>query len=93
MRYSHVTVYTSDNNLKCNKVLSLLEKYNISYEKKSITADQANMEELQGMGVYGTPATFIDENDPILGYQESKIKNELGIRDDNSEFGSKIKRF
>ncbi|WP_339229868.1 glutaredoxin domain-containing protein [Oceanobacillus sp. FSL K6-2867] len=93
MHYSEVTVYVSDNSLKCNQVLSLLDKYNISYKKKNVTANQSFMEELQELNIYGTPATFIDENEPILGYQKSKIKWALGIKDDDPESESKIKWF
>ncbi|MBP2079822.1 glutaredoxin family protein [Oceanobacillus polygoni] len=93
MRYSHVTVYISDNNLKSNKVISLLDKYNITYNKKNVSSNHTYMEELHEQEIYGTPATFIDGNEPILGYQKNKIENALGINGDNSDFGLQIKRF
>ncbi|MDC3413132.1 glutaredoxin family protein [Aquibacillus sp. 3ASR75-11] len=78
MEKPHVVVYVSDNCSHSEKVLSLLEYVNVPYEKKNISEEKKVVRELQQHQIYGTPATFIN-NQVILGYQKYKIKQALGM--------------
>ncbi len=74
MEDKEVVVYISDNSRKCDQLLSELDKMEINYETKNVTKNKSYMKELQNQGVYGTPATFIDnDKSPILGLQKNKI--------------------
>lgn len=75
-----ITVYVSDNNLQCKKLLTHLDKWNISYEEKNVTRNSEYMKDLQEQGIFGTPATFIAGQDrAILGFQEKHINHALEI--------------
>ena len=74
MEDKEVVVYISDDSRKCDQLLSELDNMGINYETKNVTKNKNYMEELQNKGVYGTPATFIDnDKSPILGPQKNKI--------------------
>lgn len=80
MSNKEVLVYVSEGCISCQKLLEKMDNFGIDYKTKNITEDDANKKELQDCGVYGTPATFIDEDaEPILGFQPNKLKRELGI--------------
>ncbi|OZU89181.1 hypothetical protein CIL03_09240 [Virgibacillus indicus] len=90
MSGKNVVVYISENNSQCKKLMNEMDKWDISYDTKNVTQNTEYMKELQDQGIYGTPATFIeDTREVILGFQKSKIKYALGINSVNfSEFGS-----
>lgn len=88
MSQPDVVVYVSDNSLKSNKVIDLMNDYNISYKKKNISNNSNYMKELHQRDIYGTPAVFIDDKQAILGYQKNKIKYALGIGDQVSHYSS-----
>ncbi len=81
MGNSNVVVYTSRDCSYCEKVLDKLTEWDVEYEERNVSEDRSHFRELQSMSVYGTPATFIN-GEKILGYQERKLKQSLGIRDD-----------
>ncbi len=84
MSKNNVWVYISEDNKDCERVLNLLDKKNVPYEVKNVTKHPENKKEMQKHGIYGTPATFIgDENNLILGYQEEKLNLMLGVLDKN----------
>ncbi|AVQ97999.1 hypothetical protein OBCHQ24_02660 [Oceanobacillus iheyensis] len=84
MSKNNVWVYISEDNEDCERVLQLLDKKNVPYEVKNVTKHPENKKEMQKRGIYGTPATFIgDENNLILGYQEEKLNLMLGVLDKN----------
>lgn len=80
MTEKSVIIYISENNKQCKKLLNQMEEWNVSYETRNITRNHDYKKELQDMDLYGTPATFIN-NDPtaILGFQKNKIKASLEL--------------
>lgn len=83
MGKKEVVVYVSDNSLPSKKILTHLDKWNISYEEKNVTKNSEYMKDLQEQGIFGTPATFIEgQEHAILGFQEKNINHALGIGDD-----------
>ncbi|MFC2947795.1 glutaredoxin family protein [Virgibacillus sediminis] len=80
MKDKQVTIYVSEDNSQCNKLISQMDEWNVPYEIKNVSKNTKYMRELQDMGIYGTPATFINGNEgPVLGYQKNRIKNNLGL--------------
>ncbi|MFC7063673.1 glutaredoxin family protein [Halobacillus seohaensis] len=80
MNQHRVVVYTSNQCSDCEQVLTKLKEWDIEYEEKNISQVQSYFKELQNQKVYGTPATFIND-EKVLGYQEHKLKRTLGIKD------------
>ncbi|UOR10331.1 glutaredoxin family protein [Halobacillus amylolyticus] len=78
MNKQKVVVYTSVGCSQSEKVLSMLNEWNVAFEERSITDNNQNFKELQEQGIYATPATIID-NEKVLGYQKHKLKRTLGI--------------
>lgn len=86
MSNREITVYVSDNNLQCKRLLTHLDKWDISYEEKNVTKHSEYMKDLQEQGIFGTPATFIEgQGHAILGFQEKNINHALEIREDFSD--------
>ncbi|WP_249872710.1 glutaredoxin family protein [Oceanobacillus saliphilus] len=85
---SQVTIYVSENEGEAHKVIRLLEEHNIPYIEKNVTKNENYMKELHSIEIYGTPATFIDDEQVILGYQKNKIKYALGLDNNASHYTS-----
>lgn len=80
MSNRNVTIYISDGCVKCADLLAQMNEWNISYHVKNISKSSKHLEELQEMGVYGTPATSIEgEHKAVLGFQKNKIMHALGL--------------
>lgn len=79
MNHPKVIVYTSRNCSNCDRVLSKLEEWKIDFEERNISENREFFKELQSKKVYGTPATFIDD-EKVLGFQERKLKRLLNIQ-------------
>ncbi|WP_079525614.1 glutaredoxin family protein [Halobacillus hunanensis] len=73
-----VVVYTSNDCVQCEKVLSKLREWNVAFEERNISSDKTHFKDLQAQRIYATPATFIN-NMKILGFQERKLRRTLGI--------------
>ncbi|WP_029271346.1 glutaredoxin family protein, partial [Virgibacillus alimentarius] len=71
MNNKNVTIYVSDGCNKCNDLLAQLDEWNVFYQIKNISKQREHLYELQKLGIYGTPATFIEgEYRAILGFQK-----------------------
>lgn len=81
MTDQHVVVYTSDDCTQCRKLINKLNEWSVPYEEKNISRNHSFVKELQERKVYGAPAVFINER-KILGFQEYKLKKELGLTED-----------
>ena len=73
-----VIIYTSTNCSECEKVMEKMNSLGVDYIEKSVSNNEDYLKELQNRGIFGTPATFID-NHTVLGFQESKLKYELSL--------------
>lgn len=69
-----IVVYVSDDCKESQRVINLLDRLAVPYQTKNISRTRTYLLELQGMGVYSTPAVIINETDKVLGYQAYKIK-------------------
>lgn len=57
-----------------------MDQWGVNYMVKNITQNIDMKRELQNLGIYGTPATFIEGySDPVLGCQIEKLKSRLNI--------------
>ena len=56
---------------------SWLQKNNIPYIEKNISADDASRVELLGLGYRTTPVVVTGSGDAIVGYNPSKFANAL----------------
>ncbi|MYL31664.1 glutaredoxin family protein [Halobacillus halophilus] len=81
MGNQNVVVYTSRDCASCNQVMDLLNEWNIDFEERNVSENRTYFKELQGKGVYGTPATFVDDY-RVLGFQKRKLQQVLGLRED-----------
>lgn len=81
MGNQNVVVYTSRDCASCNQVMDLLNEWNIDFEERNVSENRTYFKELQGKGVYGTPATFVDDH-RVLGLQKRKLQQVLGLRED-----------
>lgn len=78
MSDSKVVVYTSHDCVHCASVVTKLSEWDIDFEERNISDNREYIKELQKQKVYGTPATFVDD-EKVLGFQEKKLRRVLGI--------------
>ncbi|MGJ9459417.1 glutaredoxin family protein [Oceanobacillus sp. CF4.6] len=93
MSNNQVIVYISNDSVHSNKVIKLMNEHNIPYITKNVSDNTKYMKELQAKEIYGTPATYIDDQKVILGYQKNKIKYALGLDDKASHYSSLFEGF
>lgn len=83
MDSNEVTIYVSNNNINCEKVVNLMNEYGVCYELRNVSANREYMKEMQNNGIYGTPAVIIkDIDETILGFQKQRILRALNRRTD-----------
>lgn len=85
MTKHHVLIYTSSNSPECDRLVESLKAWGVEYTEKNVSVNSEYLKEIQRKGIFGTPVTFIDENH-ILGYQEIKLKFELGISNNQGSY-------
>ncbi|SIT08298.1 Glutaredoxin [Virgibacillus pantothenticus] len=91
MKEPKVLVYISNNSKECENVIQFLQEWHITYQTKNVNEQRANMKELQNLGIYGTPAIFVEgEKEPILGFQKNKLKYYLGLADKSMTYYSSL---
>lgn len=91
MKQPKVLVYISNDSKECEKVIRFLQEWDITYQIKNVNEQRGNMKELQKLGIYGTPAIFVDgEKEPILGFQKNKLKYKLGLIDKSISYYSSL---
>ncbi|SET79806.1 thioredoxin reductase (NADPH) [Oceanobacillus limi] len=75
-----VTVYISDNCAYCDKLIKTLNNWGIVFEQRNVSLNRDYMKELQEVGIYGTPVTYIRSTGQyILGLQINVMKKALAI--------------
>ena len=62
----------------CHSTKEFLSKNGIKFEDRNIASDPAAFDELRKMHVMTTPVTKVD-NAVIVGFDEEKLRKELGI--------------
>ncbi|HLS07807.1 glutaredoxin family protein [Lentibacillus sp.] len=87
MNEQEVIVYISENSSQCENLLEQLNQMDIHYKKRNVTEHRKYLVELQEEGIFGTPATFVDEK-VVLGAQVNKIKHALGMSDQYHSYTS-----
>ncbi|WP_010529396.1 glutaredoxin family protein [Lentibacillus jeotgali] len=87
MNEQEVIVYTSENSSQCEKLLNQLNQWKIDYKERNVTEHKEYLGDLQEEGIFGTPATFVDEK-VVLGAQFNKIKHVLGMSDQYHSYTS-----
>ncbi|MFD1361997.1 glutaredoxin family protein [Lentibacillus salinarum] len=80
MSEQEVIVYISENSSHCHNLVNKLYESDIDYKTKNVTEYPEYLEQLHEWGIFGTPATFVNDQ-AILGNQLNKIKSKLGMLD------------
>lgn len=80
MSKKNVTIYVSEDCHQCGDLITQLDEWNISYHVKNVTKNRRHLEELQDIGVFGTPATVVDE-EIILGFPRGILQRVFNIYD------------
>lgn len=62
----------------CQSVKEFLSRNGIAYEEKDVSAGEAALHELMGMGVFTTPATVID-GEIVVGFDRKRLAELLEV--------------
>lgn len=85
MNSHNVVIYTCDSCSECEKVIKKMDKWGVVHTVKNVSKNKEYLKELQNRGIFGTPATIVDDH-PVLGYQEGKLKSVLNLGDSQVPF-------
>ncbi len=76
----NVTIYSTQTCHYCQAAKEFFKENNIQYTTKDVTSDRALAQEMiDKSGQMGVPVIFVD-NDMIIGFDESKLRQLLDIK-------------
>ncbi|MGM8216643.1 glutaredoxin family protein [Bacillaceae bacterium W0354] len=67
-----VTLYTTDHCKKSEQLRNLFKEWGVTFKEKNTSKNKAFLKELQNLGIYGTPTTFIGDQF-IEGLQKDRL--------------------
>tara|TARA_Y100000310_G_C20037483_1_gene514638 strand:- start:115 stop:351 length:237 start_codon:yes stop_codon:yes gene_type:complete len=75
-----VKVYSTPTCPWCHKVKAWLKENKIEFKDINVADDEAAQKEMvEKSGQMGVPVTIIDDKEPIVGFDEGKLKEALGL--------------
>lgn len=75
----NVTIYSTPTCHFCHAAKEFFKKNNIAFIDKDVMSDQKSRAEMiEKSGQMGVPVIFVD-NEMVVGFNESKLKQMLGI--------------
>ena len=75
-----VTVYSTDTCPWCVKAKEFLKENKVEFEEKNVAEDDAARNELvEKSGQMGVPVIIVEGHDPIVGFDQEKLKEVLKI--------------
>ncbi|MDY6065702.1 MAG: glutaredoxin family protein [Finegoldia sp.] len=75
----NLTVYTSNGCQYCHALKDYLDENKVEYTERNISEDMEARKELMQKGHMGVPVTVIDGETEIVGFDQEKIKEALGL--------------
>jgi thioredoxin reductase (NADPH) len=77
-----IIVYTNTGCPYCSKIKQELQSWGFEdYEERNVGENPEYFNELHEKGIFGTPATFIND-EAVIGYRPNKMKKILGVSED-----------
>lgn len=77
-----IVVYTNTGCPYCAKIKQDLQSWGFKdYEERNVGENPEFFDELHEKGIFGTPATFIDD-EAVIGYRPNKMKSILGVSEE-----------
>tara|TARA_Y100000310_G_C20531500_1_gene738692 strand:+ start:593 stop:826 length:234 start_codon:yes stop_codon:yes gene_type:complete len=75
-----VKVYSTPTCPWCQKVKAWLKEKEIKFTEFNVADDEAAQKEMvEKSGQMGVPVIIIDDKEPIVGFDEGKLKEALGL--------------
>ena len=76
-----VKIYTTESCPWCKKVKEFFKENKVKYKEIDVGADQkAAKEMVEKSGQTGVPVTIVDNHEPIVGFDEAKLKKALKLK-------------
>jgi glutaredoxin 3 len=76
-----VTVYSTPTCPWCKKVKDWLNEHKVDFTELNVAEDNAAREEMiDKSGQMGVPVIIVEGHDPLVGFDEEKLKEVLGIK-------------
>lgn len=80
----NIVVYTTTGCSYCAKIKADLQRWGLAYEERNVAENKAYFDDLHKHGIFSTPVTFIND-EPVIGYRPNKMKQILGITDEQDK--------
>lgn len=75
-----VEIYSTPTCHFCNLAKDFFTDNNVDYTEYNVATDQDKRAEMvEKSGQMGVPVIIIEGSDPIVGFDEAKLKSELGL--------------
>lgn len=74
-----ITVYTSNGCQYCHAIKDYFDEKNVQYTEKNISEDVEARKELMQKGHMGVPVTVVDGETEIVGFDQARINEVLGL--------------
>lgn len=72
---NNIIVYVSEECPICDRVVSQLKKWEVSFDVKNVTKNKEAMSEMQRQGLYGTPVTVHKRfKKQVLGFNKVDLR-------------------
>ena len=76
-----VVIYSTPSCVYCKMAKEFFQKHSIAYEEKDVASDLPAREEMIAKsGQMGVPVIRVGENTIIIGFNQSRLKQSLGIQ-------------
>ena len=75
-----VKVYSTPTCPWCQKVKAFLKENKVKFKDINVADDEAAQKEMvEKSGQMGVPVIMIDDKEPLVGFDEGKLKKALGL--------------
>lgn len=75
-----VEIYSTPTCHFCNEAKAFFKENNVEYTEHNVAADQEKRAEMvEKSGQMGVPVIIIDGGEPLVGFDEGKLKSALGL--------------
>lgn len=75
-----VTIYSTPGCKFCKKTKNFFNENDVDYEEKNVAEDGDALKEMvKKSGQKGVPVTVVDDDEVIVGFEEEKLRDAIGI--------------
>ena len=71
---NNVVIYSKNNCMQCKMTKRFLKENDINFEERNVNEQPQYLDYLKNQGFKSVPIVFAENEDPIVGFQPSKLQ-------------------